>query len=154
MKVNFNLAGEDVAVIEIWEDKVPLLAQTIRESLPFATYLQHGKLTGDLLLMQTKFLSDWENIFYPEDLAAEVAESGTEIRGAVSYYGPRQQISIMYGNDIPAEPLPVSAIGWVVEGADQLELIGMKTWLEPGTRVWLTLLDETDTQTDTESAAA
>ncbi|GAB3596590.1 hypothetical protein [Microbacterium tumbae] len=143
MKINFNLDGKDVAIIEIWEDKVPDLAETIRDALPFSTYLQHGKLTGDLLLMQTKFLADWENIFYPEDLAAEVAATGTEIRGAVSYYGPRQQISIMYGNDIPAEPLPVSAIGWVIEGADQLETIGMKTWLEPGMRVWLTLVDET-----------
>lgn len=142
MKIGFNLDGEDVAVIEVWEDKVPELAGKIREALPFATYLQHGKLTGDLLLMQTKILADWENIFYPEDLAAEVASAGTEIRGAVSYYGPRQQISIMYGNDIPPEPLPVSAIGWVVEGADQLELIGMRTWQEPGMRVWLTLLDE------------
>ena len=142
MKINFNLGGEDVAVIEIWEDRVPELAQKIRDSLPFSSYLQHGKLTGDLLLMQTKFLSDWENIFYPEDLAAEVAAAGTEIRGAVSYYGPRQQISIMYGNDIPPEPLPVSAIGWVVEGADRLEAIGMKAWLEPGARIWLTLLEE------------
>lgn len=142
MKIGFNLDGEDVAVIEVWEDKVPELAEKIREALPFATYLQHGKLTGDLLLMQTKILADWENIFYPEDLAAEVASAGTEIRGAVSYYGPRQQISIMYGNDIPPEPLPVSAIGWVVEGADQLELIGMRTWQEPGMRVWLTLLEE------------
>ena len=142
MKIGFNLDGEDVAVIEVWEDKVPELAGKIRDALPFATYLQHGKLTGDLLLMQTKILADWENIFYPEDLAAEVASAGTEIRGAVSYYGPRQQISIMYGNDIPPEPLPVSAIGWVVEGADHLELIGMRTWQEPGMRVWLTLLDE------------
>lgn len=142
MKVRFNLDGKDVAVIEVWEDKVPGLAKTIRNALPFSTYLQHGKLTGDLLLMQTKFLSDWENIFYPEDLAAEVAEAGTEIRGAVSYYGPRQQISIMYGNDIPPEPLPVSAIGWVVEGADQLEMIGMRTWEEPGLRVWLSLIEE------------
>ncbi|MFT4029834.1 MAG: hypothetical protein QM675_08155 [Protaetiibacter sp.] len=142
MKIRFNLADEDIAVIEIWEDKVPELAQKIREALPFATYLQHGKLTGDLLLMQTKILADWENIFYPEDLAAEVAQAGTEIRGAVSYYGPRQQISIMYGNDIPPEPLPVSAIGWVVEGADQLELIGIKTWLEPGARVWMSLIED------------
>ncbi len=142
MKINFNLGGEDVAVIDIWEDKVPELAAKIREALPFATYLQHGKLTGDLLLMQTKILADWENIFYPEDLAEEVAAAGTEIRGAVSYYGPRQQISIMYGNDIPPEPLPVSAIGWVVEGAERLEEIGMKTWLEPGTRAYLSLLED------------
>lgn len=142
MKIRFNLDGDDVAVIDIWEDKVPELAAKIRDALPFATYLQHGKLTGDLLLMQTKILADWENIFYPEDLAAEVEASGTEIRGAVSYYGPRQQISIMYGNDIPPEPLPVSAIGWIVEGADQLESIGMRTWQEPGMRVWLTLIDE------------
>lgn len=142
MKIRFNLAGEDVAVIEVWEEKVPQLALKIREALPFATYLQHGKLTGDLLLMQTKILADWENIFYPDDLVAEKLATHSEVRGAVSYYGPRQQISIMYGNDIPPEPLPVSAIGWVIEGADQLELIGLRTWLEPGMRVWLSLIEE------------
>lgn len=142
MKIGFNLEGEDVAVIEIWEDKVPKLAAIIKEALPFSTYLQHGKLTGDLLLMQTKFLADWENIFYPEDLIEAAGEGGVEANGTVSYYGPRQQISIMYGNDIPPEPLPVSSIGRVIEGADQLESIGMKTWLEPGMKVWLTLLED------------
>jgi hypothetical protein len=142
MRINMNLDGEDVAVIEIWENLVPELAQKIRAALPFTSYLQHGKLTGDLLLMQTKILADWENIFYPEDLAAQAAAAGTEIRGAVSYYGPRQQISIMYGNDIPPEPLPVSGIGRVVEGADQLELIGLRTWLEPGAQVRLSLIGE------------
>ncbi|WP_214106203.1 hypothetical protein [Acrocarpospora catenulata] len=141
MLVNLNLDGADIAVIEIWEDKVPEIAAKLREALPFPTYLQHGKLTGDLLLMQTKILADWENMFYPEDLAEQVAAEGTEIRGAVSYYGPRQQISIMYGNDIPPEPLPVSGIGKVVKGADKLELIGLKTWLEPGMRVVLSLID-------------
>lgn len=142
MKVRFNLAGEDVAVIEIWEERVPLLAQKIRDALPFATYLQHGKLTGDLLLMQTKILADWENKFYPDDMIEQVTADNTSPRGAVSYYGPRQQISIMYGDDIPPEPLPVSAIGWVIEGMDRLELIGIRTWLEPGTRVWLSLIEE------------
>jgi hypothetical protein len=141
MKIQFTLDGEDAAVIEVWEDKVPQLAEKIREALPFSTYLQHGKLTGDLLLMQTKILADWENIFYPEDLAAQRAQEQAEIRGAVSYYGPRQQISIMYGNDIPPEPLPVSAIGRVIEGADSLELIGLRTWLKPGAKVWLSLIE-------------
>ncbi len=149
MKINFNLDGEDVAVIEIWEDLVPEIARKIRESLPFPTYLQHGKLTGDLLLMQTKILADWENIFYPEDLAADAAAGTAEVRGSVSYYGPRQQISIMYGNDIPPEPLPVSGIGRVIEGADRLELIGLKAWIEPGTRIVLSLIEE-----DTEPSAA
>lgn len=147
MKINFNLGGEDVAVIEIWEDLVPELAQKIRDALPFPTYLQHGKLTGDLLLMQTKILADWENIFYPEDLAEQAAAGNAEVRGAVSYYGPRQQISIMYGNDIPPEPLPVSGIGRVIEGADRLELIGMRAWLEPGTRIVLSLIEEPGTET-------
>jgi hypothetical protein len=141
MRMLFTLDDEDLAVIEIWEDKIPQLAQKIRDALPFSTYLQHGKLTGDLLLMQTKILADWENIFYPEDLTAQRQAENTEIRGAVSYYGPRQQISIMYGNDVPPEPLPVSAIGQVVEGKDKLELIGLRTWLEPGARVWLSLID-------------
>ena len=142
MKVRLNLAGEDVAVIDIWEERVPLIAQKIREALPFATYLQHGKLTGDLLLMQTKILADWENKFYPDDMIEQVTAEHSSPRGAVSYYGPRQQISIMYGDDIPPEPLPVSAIGWVIEGMDRLELIGIRTWLEPGARVWLSLIDE------------
>ena len=142
MKLGFNLDGEDVAVIEIWDEKVPQLAEKIREALPFSTYLQHGKLTGDLLLMQTKILADWENMFYPEDLATEAEEGPMEVSGTVSYYGPRQQISIMYGNDIPPEPLPVSGIGRVIEGAEKLEMIGLRTWIEPGMKVWLTLLED------------
>jgi hypothetical protein len=142
MKIGFNLEGEDIAVIEVWEDKVPQLAAKIREALPFSTYLQHGKLTGDLLLMQTKILADWENMFYPEDLAADADAGSTEVCGVVSYYGPRQQISIMYGNDIPPEPLPVSGIGRVIEGAEKLEMIGLRTWIEPGMKVWLTLLED------------
>lgn len=142
MKIGFNLEGEDIAVIEVWDDKVPQLAQKIKEALPFSTYLQHGKLTGDLLLMQTKILADWENMFYPEDITVDEEAETEGASGTVSYYGPRQQISIMYGDDIPPEPLPVSGIGRVIEGADQLESIGMKTWLEPGMKVWLTLLEE------------
>ena len=142
MKLGFNLDGEDVAVIEIWNEKVPQLAEKIRKALPFSTYLQHGKLTGDLLLMQTKILADWENMFYPEDLVAEAEEGPMEASGTVSYYGPRQQISIMYGNDIPPEPLPVSSIGRVIEGAEKLEMIGLHTWIEPGMKVWLTLLED------------
>lgn len=141
MKVGFNLEGKDIAVIEVWEDKCPTVAAKLRECLPMSTYLQHGKLTGDLLLMQTKFLCDWENIFYPEDLIAEVGEGNVQASGVVSYYGPRQQISIMYGNDIPPEPLPVSSIGRVIEGAEHLEAIGQKTWIEPGMKVVLTLLE-------------
>ena len=142
MKLGFNLEGEDIAVIEIWDDKVPQLAEKIKETLPFSTYLQHGKLTGDLLLMQTKILADWENMFYPEDLAADADAGEAELAGTVSYYGPRQQISIMYGNDVPPEPLPVSGIGRVIEGADKLEVIGLKTWIEPGMKVWITLLED------------
>lgn len=142
MLINFNLDGQDVAVIEIWEDKVPEIAARLRETLPFPTYLQHGKLTGDLLLMQTKILCDWENIFYPEDMSDLLGGADVEVRGSVSYYGPRQQISIMYGNDVPPEPLPVSGIGRVVAGADALELIGLKTWLEPGMRVVLSLVED------------
>jgi len=142
MLINFNPDGQDVAVIEIWEDKVPEIAAKLREALPFPTYLQHGKLTGDLLLMQTKILCDWENIFYPEDMSELLGSEDVEVRGSVSYYGPRQQISIMYGNDVPPEPLPVSGIGRVVEGADALELIGLKTWLEPGMRVVLSLVED------------
>ncbi|MCL1799637.1 MAG: hypothetical protein FWG23_07885 [Eggerthellaceae bacterium] len=142
MKLGFNVDGKDMAVIEIYDDKVPQLAEKIRAALPFSTYLQHGKLTGDLLLMQTKILADWENMFYPEDLAADAEASDLEVSGTVSYYGPRQQISIMYGNDIPPEPLPVSGIGRVIEGAENLEMIGMKTWIEPGMKVWLTLLED------------
>jgi hypothetical protein len=141
MKISLRTETEDVAVLEIWEDKVPRLAERIRDALPMSTFLQHGKLTGDLLLMQTKILEDWENPFYPEDLTEEAAATDSEVAGAVSYYGPRQQISIIYGEDVPPEPLPVSAIGWVVEGLDRVQRLGTQTWLRPGTRVWLSLMD-------------
>ena len=69
-------------------------------------------------------------------------KSKGEVRGALSFYGPRQQMSIVYGNDLASEPLPVSSIGEVIEGHDKLELIGTKAWLEPGARVWISLIEE------------
>ena len=142
MKLNFNVEGEDVAILEVWEDKVPALAKKIREALPFSTFLQHGKIAGDLLLMQTKIMAAWENTYYPQDFGPARQKSKGEVRGALSFYGPRQQMSIVYGNDLASEPLPVSSIGEVIEGHDKLELIGTKAWLEPGARVWISLIEE------------
>jgi hypothetical protein len=140
MKLQLNVEGEDVAVLEVWEEKVPVLARKIREALPISTRLQHGKIAGDLLLMQTKIMAAWENTYYPEDFGPERQDTKGEVRGALSFYGPRQQMSIVYGNDLSAEPLPVSSIGEVVEGHDKLELIGTKAWLQPGASVLISLI--------------
>ncbi|GGM81517.1 hypothetical protein ACFFX1_37230 [Dactylosporangium sucinum] len=142
MKLQFNVDGEDVAILEIWEEKVPGVAAKIREALPFTSFLQHGKIAGDLLLIQTKIMAAWENVYYPEDFGPEWKATKGDVRGAVSFYGPRQQMSIVYGSDLASEPLPVSSIGEVIEGHDKLELIGTKAWLEPGAKVRVSLYEE------------
>lgn len=136
-----KVEGEDVCVMEIWEDKVPRIAAAIRNVLPLTTTLQHGKLTGDLLLIQTAIVEAWENVFYPdEEFSQGRIEKKGKIGGAVSFYPPRQQISIIYGEDLPSEPLPVSAIGEVVEGMDNVIRVGMECWFDPGQRVELSLV--------------
>ncbi|MBS1888569.1 MAG: hypothetical protein JSU06_15415 [Actinobacteria bacterium] len=142
MKMQVNVEGEDVAVIEIWEDKAPMLTEKIREALPFSSVIAHGKIVGDLLQIPTKIMAPWENIYYPEDFGPEREEDKGEVRGAVSFYSPRQQMSIVYGNDLASEPLPVSSIGEVIEGHDKLELIGMRCWIEPGANIHFALIDD------------
>jgi hypothetical protein len=139
MKLNFAVAGEQVCLIEIWEAKVPNLARAIREVLPLESILQHGKLVGDLLFFPTPILAPWENVYMPVDFGPQRLKEKGKIAGAVSFYCPRQQISIVYGEDLAAEPLPVSSIGEVVEGHDQLAVVGNRCWLEPGEPVTLSL---------------
>ena len=139
-----NVEGEDAAVIEIWEDKAPLLTEKIREVLPFASVITHGKIVGDLLQIPTRIMAPWENIYYPEDFGPEREEEKGEVRGAVSFYSPTQVLSIVYGNDLASEPLPVSSIGEVISGHDKLELIGMRCWIEPGANIHFALIDEDD----------
>jgi hypothetical protein len=142
MKMAVAVEGEDVAVIEIWEAKVPVLAQKLRDALPFSSIIAHGKIVGDLLQIPTRIMAPWENIYYPEDFGPERQQEKGEIRGAVSFYSPRQQMSIVYGNDLASEPLPVSSIGEVIEGHDKLELIGMRCWLEPGATISFALIED------------
>lgn len=142
MKLQIKVEGEDVAVAEVWEDKVPVLAEKIREALPISSIIAHGKIVGDLLQIPTRIMAPWENIYYPEDFGPEREETKGEVRGALSFYSPRQQLSIVYGNDLASEPLPVSSIGEVTEGHDKLELIGMRCWLEPGATIEFHLIEE------------
>lgn len=120
MKIRMKVEGEDVCVLEIWEEKVPRVAAAIRRILPFTTTLQHGKLTGDLLLIQTTIVEAWENVWYPENIREGRQAARGKISGAVSFYPPRQQISIIYNDEVPAEPLPVSSIGEVIEGMENV----------------------------------
>lgn len=139
MKIRVKVEGEDVCVLEIWEEKAPRVAAAIERLLPFTTTLQHGKLTGDLLLIQTTIVEAWENVWYPEDVREGRQEAKGKICGAVSFYPPRQQISIIYNEDVPAEPMPVSSIGEVIEGMENVIRVGTECWFDPGQRVELSL---------------
>lgn len=134
------VAGETVGVLEIWEDKAPNVSAKIKALLPFVTTLQHGKLTGDLLLMQTPIVEAWENVFYPDEEFIEKRKAVNEgdVGMPVSFYPPRQQISILYG-PFPMEPLPVSAIGQVIDGHDRIKAIAAACWFDPGELVELVL---------------
>jgi hypothetical protein len=142
MKLEFKVADESVCVIDVWEDKVPNIAQKLRETLPLTSVLQHGKIVGDLVFFVTPIVADWENSMLTEKVGVMRREEGKEAKGAVCFYGPRQQFAIAYGNDLADEPLRISYIGEVLEGHLKLELIGTQCWLQQGKKVELAVLDD------------
>ncbi|WP_110947358.1 DUF3830 family protein [Pseudomonas bohemica] len=141
MRLRLKVEGQSICLIEIWEDKVPNLAKIFREKLPLQSSLQHGKLLGDLVFFTLPIVAPWENRYLTQDVGRErIAKTG-HAAGAVCFYSPRQQLCIVYGDDVSAEPLPISYIGEVIEGALQLKVTGMETWFEQGALVELEIAD-------------
>jgi hypothetical protein len=141
MKLRLRVADEDVCLIEVWEDKVPNIARELREKLPLTSVLQHGKIVGDLIFFVTPIVADWENWYLTQDVGRMRREVKGYARGAVCFYGPRQQFAIAYGEDLADEPLKISYIGEVVEGELKLELVGTQCWLEQGRKVELAIAE-------------
>jgi hypothetical protein len=139
MKLRLRVAGENVCLIDVWEDKVPNIARQLRQHLPLTSVLQHGKIVGDLIFFVTPIVAPWENCYLTEEVGAMRRKEKGEAKGAVCFYGPRQQFAVAYGNDLADEPLPINYIGEVVEGELKLELVGTQCWLEQGKLVELSL---------------
>ena len=137
MRLRLKVAGQEVCLIEVWEDKVPKTAQAIREHLPLKSVLQHGKLVGDLLFFVTPIVGDWENVMLTEEVGKRRRKEKGKVAGAVCFYGPRQQISVAYDEDLADEPLKISYIGEVVEGEMNLKAVGLERWLQQGKLVEL-----------------
>lgn len=137
MELSLNVDGVDVCRIEVWEDKVPNLAKTLREKLPMKTTLQHGKLIGDMVFFTLPVVAPWENMYRTEEVGRMRREEKGEATGAVCFYSPRQQFCIVYGDDTADEPLQISYIGEVTEGALQMRLVGLETWFKQGAIVEL-----------------
>ncbi|MBD0734748.1 MULTISPECIES: cyclophilin-like fold protein [unclassified Streptomyces] len=139
MQLRFTVGGEQVCLIDVWEDKVPRLAAVLREKLPMKSTLQHGKLIGDMVFFSLPIVAPWENMYRTEQVGRMRREEKGEATGAVCFYSPRQQFCIVYGDDTADEPLKISYIGEVVEGALQMRLVGLETWLRQGALVELSL---------------
>jgi hypothetical protein len=137
MKLNLKIDGEKTCQIEVWEDKVPSLAEALRNALPQKSILQHGKIVGDMVFFTMPIVSPWENCYLTEEVGAMRRREKGYVRGAVCFYNPRQQFCVVYGDDVADEPLKISYIGEVVEGELELALAGMQTWLEQGKLVEL-----------------
>lgn len=137
MRLRLKVAGKEVCLIEVWEDKVPKTAKAIRQQLPLKSVLQHGKLVGDLLFFVTPIVADWENMFLTEEVGKMRRKERGKVAGGVCFYGPRQQISVVYGEDVADEPLKISYIGEVVEGEMNLKAVGLECWLQQGKLVEL-----------------
>jgi hypothetical protein len=140
MKLRFKVDGNTISTIEVWEDKVPSLAAVLREKLPMKSTLQHGKLIGDMVFFSLPIVAPWENMYRTEEVGAMRRAAKGEATGAVCFYSPRQQFCIVYGDDTADEPLKISYIGEVVEGALEMRLVGLETWLRQGKFVELELV--------------
>lgn len=141
MKLILSIDKKDVCTIEVWEDKVPMLAKQFREKLPLVSMLQHGKLLGDLIFFTLPIVAPWENRYLTEDVGRERKAKYGSPAGAVCFYSPRQQFCVVYGDDASDEPLPISYIGEVVEGQLELKVAGLETWFDQSRIVELKLAD-------------
>ena len=141
MKLAMLVADKPICIIEVWEDKVPNLAAVRREKLPMTSMLQHGKLIGDMVFFTMPVVAPWENKYKTEQVGKMRREKYGEVTGAVCYYSPRQQFCVVYGDDTADEPLPISYIGVVVEGALQLRVTGLETWFDQGRTVELRIIE-------------
>lgn len=132
MRLRMKVAGKEVCIVEVWEDKAPKTAKAIREHLPLTSVLQHGKLVGDLIFWVTPIVADWENVMLTEEVGKKRRKEKGKVAGGFCFYGPRQQLSIAYDEDLADEPLKISYIGEVVEGEANLKAVGLECWLQQG----------------------
>jgi hypothetical protein len=140
MHLRMNVDDRPVCTIEVWEDKVPQLAQVLRETLPKRAVLQHGKIVGEMVFFTMPIVAPWENCYLTEEVGAMRREAKGGAGGAVCFYNPRQQFCVVYGDDVADEPLKISYIGEVVEGELELALVGTRTWLRQGRIVELEIV--------------
>jgi hypothetical protein len=141
MKLKMAVAGKDVCTIEVWEDKVPKLAEEFRKKLPMTTMLQHGKLIGDMVFFTLPIVAPWENKYLTEDVGRERRAKYGSGAGSVCFYSPRQQFCVVYGDDTAEEPLPISYIGEVIEGGLELKVAGLETWFDQSRTVELRIVE-------------
>jgi hypothetical protein len=135
MDIDVLVDDEEICRISLFSDKVPQIEAEIRKRMPIRGLAQHGKLVGQMVFFTVPIVAPWENRFQTEDIPKARGDKGG--RGAVCFYNPRQQICLVYGNDLAAEPLPISYVGEITEGLDRLEVIGMRTWLKQGAMIEL-----------------
>ncbi|CRL46154.1 hypothetical protein SGGMMB4_04526 [Sodalis glossinidius str. 'morsitans'] len=141
MKLRINVAGEPVCLIKVWEDKVPNLAKELRAKLPMKSVLQHGKLIGDMVFFTMPIVAPWENKYKTEEVGKLRREKYGKATGSVRFYSPRQQFCVVYGDDTAEEPLPISYIGEVIDGALELRVTGLETYFDQGRVVELEIVE-------------
>ncbi len=142
MKLALAMAGRDVCRIEVWADKVPLVADALRQLLPVTSIAQHGKIVGDLLYFSLPVALPSQNALPLQDICRLRRRQTGSAGGSVCLYGPRQQICVYYGDDLADEPFELSYIGEIVQGATEMQLAAMQCWTSPGEIVTLRLHEE------------
>lgn len=132
-------AEQDLCTIEVWEDRVPVIAAALSRHCPVSSILQHGKIVGDLVFFGLPFVLPPENAFPLQDITRARRREQGSAAGAVCLYNPRQQICVFYGDDLCDEPFEISYIGEIVGGADTMRLAALGCWSHPGGRVGMSL---------------
>lgn len=139
LRLVMSVDGEDVCQISVFADLAPALAGQLEGVLPDDGILSHARVAGDMVFWTLPFSSPWENLMRTEEVGAQRRAELGRARGAVCWYSPRQQLCVVYGDDLADENLRISYIGEVVDGFDALALRGLECWLRPGQRVSLRL---------------
>lgn len=141
MKLVMSVDGVDTCTLEVFVDQAPGIARELATLLPYDSILQHGKIIGEMVFWTLPIVAPWENVHLTEEVGALRREKYGHARGSVCWYNPRQQLCVVYGDDLADEPLKISYIGEVVDGELPLALAGHRNWLQQGQVVGLRVAD-------------
>ena len=122
-KIAFTI-DEVRVVAELYVEDAPIICNMLLKNPGQTAIIQHAKLNGELIFGTLPYSCGFEN----------KCRGGALQTGDLAYYNPRNQLCFLYGKGTD-EPLPISKIGRIVEGMDGLKVVGIRNWLNQGSKL-------------------